>query len=42
MRAGLVAMIVAVAARLQAAPACAQSLDYEFFKARVEPVFLKK
>src|SRR5213592_3962435 len=35
-------MIVAVAATLQAAPASAQSLDYEFFKARVEPIFLKK
>jgi len=42
MRAGLVAMIVASAASLQAAPASAQSLDYEFFKARVEPIFLKK
>src|SRR2546421_11372795 len=35
-------MIVAVAAPLQAAPASAQSLDSEFFKARVEPIFLKK
>jgi hypothetical protein len=42
MRAGLLAMIVAVAATLQAASACAQSPDYEFFKARVEPIFLKK
>src|SRR5260370_23908393 len=42
MRAGLLAMIVAVAAALQAASASAQSLDYEFFKARVEPIFLKK
>jgi len=42
MRAGLLAMIVAVAAGLQAASAPAQSLDYEYFKARVEPVFLKK
>ncbi len=42
MRAGHLAMIVAVAATLQAASASAQSLDYEFFKARVEPVFLKK
>lgn len=25
-----------------ASPAAAQSLDYEFFKARVEPIFLKK
>src|SRR5258707_8575682 len=35
-------MIVAVAAPLQAAPVSAQSPDYEFFKARVEPIFLKK
>src|SRR5213076_1720183 len=41
-RAGLLALVAAVAAALQAAPACAQSLDYEFFKARVEPIFLKK
>src|SRR5260221_6244756 len=42
MRAGLLAMIVAVAATLQAASASAQSPDYEFFKARIEPIFLKK
>src|SRR6266852_2450002 len=42
MRAGVLAMIVAGAAALQAAPASAQSLDYEVFKARVEPIFLKK
>jgi len=42
MRAGPLAMIVAVTAALQAASAAAQSLDYEFFKARVEPIFLKK
>ena len=42
MRAGLLAMIVAVAAALQAASVSAQSPDYEFFKARVEPIFLKK
>ena len=42
MRAGLLALMVAVAANLQAASASAQSLDYEFFKARVEPIFLKK
>src|SRR6266571_4850936 len=35
-------MIVAVAATLQAASASAQPLDYGFFKARVEPIFLKK
>src|SRR2546430_15828439 len=35
-------MIVAGAAALPAASASAQSLDYEFFKARVEPIFLKK
>jgi len=37
----LLAMIAAAAA-LHAAPARAQSLDYEFFKARVEPILLKK
>jgi len=42
MRAGLLALMVAVAANLQAASASAQSPDYEFFKARVEPIFLKK
>src|SRR5882762_513969 len=42
MRASGLAMIVAVAAVLQAASASAQSLDYEFFKTRVEPIFLKK
>jgi len=42
MRAGLLALMVAVAANLQAATASAQSPDYEFFKARVEPIFLKK
>src|SRR3981189_2152335 len=35
-------MIVAVAASLQAASVSAQSPDYEFFKTRVEPIFLKK
>jgi hypothetical protein len=37
-------IIMAVAACLQAAPAFAadQILDYEFFKTRVEPIFLKK
>ncbi|HEX9193319.1 MAG TPA: hypothetical protein VF871_06075 [Burkholderiales bacterium] len=37
-------MITAVAVVLQAASAfaVAQSLDYEYFKARVEPIFLKK
>jgi len=36
--------IVAVTVLLQgmAFPAAAQSLDYEFFKARVEPIFLAK
>ena len=36
--------IVAVTGLLQgiASPAAAQSLDYEFFKARVEPIFLAK
>jgi hypothetical protein len=36
--------MVAVAAILQgfAFPASAQSLDYEFFKAKVEPIFLSK
>ena len=42
MRAGRLAMIVAMTAALQAASASAQSLDYEFFKTRVEPIFLKK
>src|SRR2546428_13049809 len=42
MRVGGLAMIVAVAAALPAASASAQSLDYEFFKTRVEPIFLKK
>src|SRR5260221_8841304 len=42
MRAGLLAMIVAVAATLQAAWASAQSPDYDFFKARIGPIFLKK
>ena len=41
-RVGGLAMIVAVAAILPAASASAQSLDYEFFKTRVEPIFLKK
>jgi hypothetical protein len=37
-------MIIAVAVVLQAAPAFAadQTLDYGFFKTRVEPIFLKK
>ena len=36
--------IIAIAALVQgmASPAPAQSLDYEFFKARVEPIFLTK
>ncbi len=34
--------MVAVAALLQVSPASAQSLDYEVFKARVEPIFLAK
>ena len=42
MRACRLATIVAATAVLQAAPASAQSLDYEFFKSRVEPIFLKK
>jgi hypothetical protein len=37
-------MVLAVACALQATPSSAadQTLDYEFFKTRVEPVFLKK
>jgi hypothetical protein len=37
-------MIIALAVVLQAAPAFAadQTLDYGFFKTRVEPIFLKK
>ena len=37
-------MLIAVAALLQAAPGFAADriLDYEFFKTRVEPIFLKK
>jgi hypothetical protein len=37
-------MVMAVAVGLQAVPAFAadQILDYEFFKTRVEPIFLKK
>ncbi|HEY6239763.1 MAG TPA: hypothetical protein VIW78_02890 [Burkholderiales bacterium] len=35
-------MIAAMAALLPGLPAAAQSLDYEFFKARVEPIFLTK
>ena len=42
MRTGLLAMIVAAAATVPAPSASAQSLDYESFKARVEPIFLKK
>jgi len=42
MRACRLAMIVAIMAALQAPSASAQSLDYEFFKTRVEPIFLKK
>jgi len=34
--------VVAVTLLLQASPAPAQSLDYEFFKTRVEPIFLTK
>ena len=38
------AMVITVAVVLQAAPAFAadKTLDYGFFKARVEPIFLKK
>ena len=36
------ATMVAVAALVQASPALAQSLDYEYFKTRVEPIFLTK
>lgn len=41
---GRVGMAVAVALTLQAASAsiAQESLDYEFFKTRVEPIFLKK
>ena len=35
-------MIVAVTLGAASAPAVAQSLDYEVFKTRVEPIFLKK
>jgi hypothetical protein len=34
--------IVAVTLLAMASPAAAQSLDYEFFKTRVEPIFLAK
>jgi hypothetical protein len=37
-----VALSVFVSLGLAALPATAQSLDYEGFKARVEPIFLKK
>ncbi len=37
-----IAMLLAAALVLPAAPARAQSLDYGFFKTRVEPLFLKK
>lgn len=41
---GRLGMIVAAAAALHAAsvPAAEPSLDYEFFKSQVEPIFLKK
>ena len=41
---GRLGMVMAVAFVLQAAPAFAAepSLDYEYFKTRVEPIFLKK
>jgi hypothetical protein len=38
----IVSMVAAVLAAFGSVPAAAQSLDYEFFKARVEPIFLKK
>src|SRR5258706_9737301 len=43
MKSGLL-MVIAVLVALQAAPALAadKSLDYGFFKTRVEPIFLKK
>lgn len=44
MRSSLLGMTVAMAVALQtaSAPAAEPSLDYQFFKARVEPIFLKK
>ena len=44
MMSGRLGMVIAVAVALQAAsaPAAGQSLDFEFFKSRVEPIFLKK
>ncbi|HKA40761.1 MAG TPA: hypothetical protein VKF40_02105 [Burkholderiales bacterium] len=44
MKSGLVAVAAAAAIAFQAASATAAeaSLDYEFFKARVEPIFLNK
>ena len=35
-------VLAALAAALSASPALAQSLDYEVFKTRVEPIFLTK
>jgi hypothetical protein len=37
-----VIVVMTAAPQVASAPAFAQSLDYEFFKARVEPIFLKK
>ena len=42
MRMGLPTIVLAATVVLQAPSASAQSLDYEFFKTRVEPIFLKK
>ena len=40
-RLGMV-IVLAVALHANPAPATGQSLDFEFFKTRVEPIFLKK
>ena len=44
MKSGRLGMVMAAAVILEAAsaPAAAQALDYEIFKTRVEPIFLKK
>ena len=39
---GAVLLSVAAAAPTRAAPTVRPQLDYEFYKARVEPIFLKK
>ncbi len=39
---GTITAVVTVLLQGIASPAAAQSLDYEFFKARVEPIFLAK